>query len=89
MRTDTRTIIEMLRVLSHDLITDDGVVSCALREAADRMEELDLAGRRLLERAKATVDRWEQPAWKDRGPTGEIINRLKVGVAEYEKFTQG
>ncbi len=40
-RSSTETIIGALRVLSVDIQTDDGVVNSCLREAADRMEELD------------------------------------------------
>ena len=39
-RSSTKEIISALRVLSEDIVTDDGVVSATLREAADRMEEM-------------------------------------------------
>lgn len=39
-RSSTETIIGALRVLSRDIVTDDGVISACLREAADRMEEM-------------------------------------------------
>lgn len=39
-RTSTETIIGALRVLSRDIVTDDGVANACLREAADRMEEM-------------------------------------------------
>ena len=39
-RSSTEALIAALRVLSEDIVTDDGVVSATLREAADRMEEM-------------------------------------------------
>jgi hypothetical protein len=33
--------------------------------------------KRLREAAQAVVDRWEQPNWKDAGPTAEFIYRLR------------
>ena len=41
MRSSTETIIEALRILTDDLHSGDGVVSQCIREAADRLEELN------------------------------------------------
>lgn len=39
-RSSDQTLICVLRILANDIQTDDGVANSALREAADRMEEL-------------------------------------------------
>ena len=39
-RSSTEALIAALRALAEDIVTDDGVVSATLREAADRMEEM-------------------------------------------------
>jgi hypothetical protein len=40
-RTSTDTLITALRVLARDVQSEDGVANSCLREAADRMEELN------------------------------------------------
>lgn len=40
MRTDTKTLIEAMRILSRDIQSDDGVANATIAEAADRLEEL-------------------------------------------------
>lgn len=40
MKTDTKTLIEALRVLSKDIQSDDGIANACIAEAADRLEEL-------------------------------------------------
>jgi len=40
MRSSTETIIEALRILAGDILSEDGVANAATAEAADRMEEL-------------------------------------------------
>ena len=37
--TDTKTIIEALRILARDIQSDDGVANAAIAEAADRLEK--------------------------------------------------
>lgn len=49
-RTSTETIIGALRVLSRDIVTDDGVANACLREAADRMEEMQRQLEQILKR---------------------------------------
>jgi len=39
-RSSTETLINALRVLAHDIETEDGVANAAISEAADRLEEL-------------------------------------------------
>lgn len=39
-RSDNPTIVSALRILSSDIISQDGIVPCCLLEAADRIEEL-------------------------------------------------
>ena len=41
--TDTRTLIEAMRILSQDIQSGDGVANAAIAEAADRLEELQIA----------------------------------------------
>ena len=38
--TDTKILIEALRILARDIQSDDGVANAAIFEAADRLEEL-------------------------------------------------
>lgn len=40
MRTKTETLIAAMRILSHDIESDDGIANAAIAEAADRMQEL-------------------------------------------------
>ena len=35
-----------------------------------------------LEALRAIVTRWDTPAWKDAGPTGEVINRARAVLAK-------
>lgn len=37
---------------------------------------------KLIEAAKAVIDRWYSPLWKDLPHTGEFINRLREAVAD-------
>jgi hypothetical protein len=39
-KSDTSTIVSALRILSKDIISEDGIVPCCLLEAAERIEEL-------------------------------------------------
>jgi hypothetical protein len=39
-RSDNSTLVSALRILSSDIISEDGIVPCCLLEAADRIEEL-------------------------------------------------
>jgi hypothetical protein len=39
----------------------------------------------VVEKAKALIDRWEQPSWKDVEPTAGFINALRDAVRNYEE----
>ena len=41
MRTDNQTLIDALRHLAIDIISDDGVANACITEAADRIEEME------------------------------------------------
>ena len=64
-RSSTDALIAALRVLSEDIVTDDGVVSATLREAADRMEEMQ----RQLGRADVKLSDGDL-FWNDEGEEG-------------------
>ena len=36
-------------------------------------------------KAKALIERWEQPSWKDVEPTAGFINALRNAVRNYEE----
>lgn len=40
MKTDTKTLIDALRILAQDVQSDDGIANACIAEAADRLEEL-------------------------------------------------
>jgi asparagine synthetase B (glutamine-hydrolysing) len=61
----------------------DGARQLAKEFHADQTRlllELD----RLKQAAKAVVQRWDQPSWKDTEPTAAVINKLRnaLGVQE-------
>jgi len=39
----------------------------------------------LVEAAKAVIERWDTPAWKDVEPTAAVINRLRAALAKRER----
>ena len=39
-RSTTETIITAMRILAEDIQSEDGIANAAIREAADRLEEL-------------------------------------------------
>ena len=49
MTSDTTTLIAVLRILARDIYCEDGAATAAIAEAADRLEEMRLAIRRLAE----------------------------------------
>lgn len=55
-RSKTSTIISALRILAEDIQSEDGIANAAIREAAERMEELQ----RLLREASGPMsqERW-------------------------------
>lgn len=42
MRNSTETLIEALRILAGDILSEEGVANAAIAEAADRLEEISL-----------------------------------------------
>lgn len=48
----------------------------------ERYEQLHDDQYRLLEAARAVIERWEQPSWKDVEPTGAVIYRLRNVIQE-------
>jgi len=53
-RSDTKTIISALRVLSVEIQSDDGVANMAISEAADRLQELYDTNAQLNERLQGS-----------------------------------
>jgi hypothetical protein len=49
MRSETRTIISAMRILSVEIQSGDGIANAAIAEAANRLEELDAAIRETIE----------------------------------------
>lgn len=39
MRSDTKTLIQAMRILAVDIYSEDGIANAAIAEAADRLEE--------------------------------------------------
>jgi len=39
-KTDIRTLIDSMRLLARDIQSEDGVANMAIREAADRMDDM-------------------------------------------------
>ena len=58
MRSSTQTIIAALRNLSRAIVCDDGVVTAAITEAADRLEEMTLT-----DAERAAVEFFGKMAW--------------------------
>lgn len=66
-RTDTETLISAMRALAECIKSDDGIFNAAIREAADRLEELQAENEKLRNSnnealAKAVMDFVERPA---------------------------
>ena len=60
MRSSTETIIEAMKILSHDIYCEDGVATAAIAEAADRLEEIAAENKKLkteLQEAKDYADK--------------------------------
>lgn len=61
--------------------SSNGQWSFVLRDTCKRLERERDEAREGLEKiktaAQAVVNRWEQPSWKDAGPTAAVIYRLR------------
>lgn len=58
-RTDTKTLVKALRILSREIHCEDGVATAAIAEGADRIEELLLTAAEVavLNRAIGLIER--------------------------------
>ena len=64
MRSSTETLIAAMRILARDIRSTDGIANAAIREAADRLEEMAGINRELLEACQAAmriVALWRPP----------------------------
>ena len=65
MKTDTKTLIKALMILSRDIQTDDGVVNACIAEAALRLQQFEDALKEY-----ADTDNWIiDEAWDTKGDT--------------------
>jgi hypothetical protein len=55
-RSDSSTIVSALRILSNDIISEDGIVPCCLLEAAERIEELAQSNLELQNKISTLLD---------------------------------
>ena len=61
--TETKVLIEALRILARDIQSGDGVANAAIAEAADRLEKQQEPGR-LLRRGQPDEPRFAQRAFE-------------------------
>ena len=80
-KTNTKTLIEAMRILARDIQSDDGVANGAISEAADRMEELQAQRDRLREALEFAEKRSKQ--------IGETSNDYYERLAEEFRTTYG
>lgn len=55
MSTDTKTLIEAMRILARDIQSEDGVANAAIAEAANRLVELDVQLTELRQRIENAI----------------------------------
>ncbi len=97
-RSSTETLIKALRILAHDLDTEDGVANTAISEAADRLEELHSSSLAAVKDTETEDDelnythRWD-PIVIDRrefddnaepGPEAYMVNESYGKWVEYD-----
>ena len=93
MRSSTETLISALRILAEDIQSDDGVANQCIREAADRLEELNAKRQPLSDdeiiklgfNAGFAVD-WDQT--EDDGEYGFLMSEGEVDNAIFIKFVK-
>jgi hypothetical protein len=51
------------------------------KQAVERAIHAEAERDDLLAAAKAVVERWDTPSWKDAVPTGEVIGQLRRAIA--------
>lgn len=71
-RAKTETIIAAMRILAEDIHSEDGVANAAIREAADRLEELAAE----VERLGRNIDMWKGQIARQ----SEEIARLRAAL---------
>lgn len=54
--SDNATIVSALRILSNDIVSEDGIVPCCLLEAAERIEELAQSNLELQNKISTFLD---------------------------------
>lgn len=90
----TKTLIQAMRILAHDIQSDDGVANAAIADAADRLEELardlEVTGKQLRQhellieenlRLKERINRLEEQIAGLRDPETMRANLLRGLVA--------
>ena len=86
-KTDTKTLINAMRILARDIQSDDGVANGAISEAADRMEELQ-AQQRKDDDAYAKLWQMYGDLEDERDRLREALEKMldpeKAGVVTYE-----
>ena len=78
-KTDTKTLINAMRILARDIQSDDGVANGAISEAADQMEELQ-AQHRKDENEYANL-------WQMYGDLEEECDRLREELGDSYKIS--
>ena len=61
--------------------TDEGAVALYDQETVNALQERH---DELLSAAKAVIERWDSPLWKDLPPTAKVIARLRDVVNKME-----
>lgn len=70
-RTPTSTLVKALEILARDIESEDGIANAAILEAAQRLKELDVALRDIVDVGCDLYD-------MDCGDTGsEVIHRAR------------
>lgn len=54
----TTTLIDALRILSTDIVSDDGIANAAIAEAADRLESMRDSARKIFRELTLLNCRW-------------------------------
>lgn len=67
MKTSRETLVKALRVLSREVISDDGVANACIAEAADRIEELEAEITQLKVAAHRLLDGVDEMNWQPIG----------------------